>query len=97
MPASERMPVTVRSLSVSVPVLSEQSTSRVAASSTADNRVGNTPRRASALAPSAGVPYQVAVRAWNTGNATSTYVRAAATNSVNLGDSGAATVSLSFQ
>jgi hypothetical protein len=51
----------------------------------------------SALAPSAGVPYQVAVRAWNTGNATSTYVRAAATNSVNLGDSGAATVALSFQ
>ena len=51
----------------------------------------------SGLAASAGVPYQVAVRAWNTGNAATTYVRAAAGNSINLGDSGAASISLSFQ
>src|SRR5208282_5254154 len=52
--------VTVNSLRVNVPVLSEQRTSSVAASSTADNRVGRTPRRASALAPTAAASVNVA-------------------------------------
>jgi hypothetical protein len=51
----------------------------------------------SALASSAGVPYQVAVRAWSSSNPTTTYVRAAATNSVNLGDSGTASIALAIQ
>jgi hypothetical protein len=51
----------------------------------------------SGLAASGGVPYQVAVRAWNTSNPTTTYVRAAATGSVSMGDSGAAAISLAIQ
>jgi hypothetical protein len=48
----------------------------------------------SALAAPSGVPYQVAIRAWSSANPTSTLVRVAGANSVNLGDSGAAAVSV---
>ena len=54
------MAVTASSLRVNVPVLSEQRTSSVAASSTADNRVGSTPKRARAFAPSAAASVNVA-------------------------------------
>jgi hypothetical protein len=56
--------VTESSLRVSVPVLSEHKTSIVAASSTAESRVGRTPRFARARAPSAVARVNVA------GNAT---------------------------
>jgi hypothetical protein len=39
-----------------------------------------------ALAPATGIPYRVAVRAWNSRNATNTFTWTAATRSVNLGD-----------
>ncbi len=52
--------VTARALRVSVPVLSAHSTSIVAASSTADSRVGSTSWRASARAPSAAASVKVA-------------------------------------
>ncbi len=42
----------------------------------------------SALAATAGVPYQVAVRAWNSGNPAGTITRVAAPASVTLGDAG---------
>jgi len=54
------------SFNVSVPVLSEHSTSIVAASCNADSRVSNTPLAASVLAPSAAAKVNVA------GNATGT-------------------------
>jgi len=57
-------PVTESSLRVSVPVLSEHNTSIVAASSTADSRVGNTPSFARDRATSAAASVNVA------GNAT---------------------------
>ena len=59
-PGSGWTAVTANSLRVNVPVLSEQRTSSVAASSTADNRVGSTPRRANALAPIAAASVNVA-------------------------------------
>jgi hypothetical protein len=48
----------------------------------------------SGLASSAGVPYQIAVRAWNSNSATSSFVRVASTTSVVLGNSGGASVAL---
>lgn len=48
----------------------------------------------SSLAPATGVPYQVAVRAWNSGNVAASFVRVASTTSVTLGNSGYASVSL---
>jgi hypothetical protein len=48
----------------------------------------------SALAPTNGVPYQVGIRAWSSSDPTSTLVRVAGPNSVNLGDSGTAALSI---
>jgi hypothetical protein len=52
--------VTVSAFWVSVPVLSAHKTSIVAASSTAERRVGRTPRFAKTLAPSADARVKVA-------------------------------------
>ena len=52
-PGKARQAVTTSSLRVSVPVLSAQRTSIPAASSSAERRVGKTPRRATARAPEA--------------------------------------------
>ena len=71
--AHRRTSVTVSSLRVSVPVLSAHSTSIVAASSTAERRVGSTPSRARARAPSAAARVNVAGSA--TGIEASTAVR----------------------
>jgi hypothetical protein len=46
------------------------------------------------LAPPSGIPYQVAVRAWRSSDPTSTLTRVAGPNSVNLGDSAAASLSI---
>jgi Domain of unknown function (DUF4382) len=46
------------------------------------------------LVPSGGVPYQLAVRAWNSNNATSSFTRVATTSSVVLGNGGVGSVSL---
>ena len=67
-----RTPFTDNSLRVKVPVLSEQSTSMVAASSTAERRVDSTPVFARDLAPSAVASVNVAGKA--TGMAASTAV-----------------------
>jgi hypothetical protein len=48
----------------------------------------------SALASSSGVPYQVAVRAWLSTNAATSFVRVAGTSSVVLGNAGSGSVSL---
>ena len=48
----------------------------------------------SALAASAGVPYQVAARAWNSSNPAGTYLATAGSGSVNLGDTGIAAVAI---
>jgi hypothetical protein len=50
----------------------------------------------SALAASGGVPYQVAVRAWNSGDPAASFVRVAATTSVALGDSGTGSLTLNL-
>jgi hypothetical protein len=50
----------------------------------------------SALAASGGVPYQVAVRAWNSGDPAASFVRVAATTSVPLGDGGTGSVTLNL-
>ena len=50
----------------------------------------------SALAASGGVPYQVAVRAWDSGDPASSFVRVAGTTSVPLGDGGTGSVTLSL-
>ena len=55
-----RMAVTFSSLRVNVPVLSEHSTSMLAASSTAESRVGRTPLCARACAPMAAASVKVA-------------------------------------
>lgn len=64
--------MTVSSLFVKVPVLSEHSTSIEAASSSVDKRVGNTPTVAKARAPTAAASVNVA------GNATGIEARIAA-------------------
>jgi hypothetical protein len=51
----------------------------------------------SALAPAAGVPYQVALRAWNSRNAGGTITRVAGAASATLGDGGVGAVSLRIQ
>jgi hypothetical protein len=71
--------LTLSALQVSVPVLSEHSTSMVPASSTADRRVDNTPCAASARAPSAAESVKVAGSA--TGIDASTAVRISGTMS----------------
>jgi len=48
----------------------------------------------SALVGSAGVSYQVAIRAWNSTDPTSTFVRVAGPTSTSLGDSGVASTSI---
>jgi phosphoribosylcarboxyaminoimidazole (NCAIR) mutase len=48
----------------------------------------------SELAPVAGVPYQVALRAWNSRNPAGTITTVAGGTSVLLGDAGTGTVSL---
>ncbi len=50
-----------------------------------------------ALAPATGIPYLVAVRAWNSRNAASTFTWTAATRSVNLGDTGVGAFSFQLQ
>ena len=59
-PGIGRTDVTDSSLRVSVPVLSTHKTSIVAASSTADRRVGSTPRFANTCAPTAAARVKVA-------------------------------------
>ena len=59
-PGMGRTVVTVSAFWVSVPVLSEHKTSIVAASSTAERRVGRTPSFANARAPSADARVKVA-------------------------------------
>lgn len=51
----------------------------------------------SALAPSAGVSYRAALRAWNSRNAAGTIRRVAAPGSASLGDGGAGTLQLEVQ
>jgi len=48
----------------------------------------------SGLAATAGVPYQVALRAWNSNSAASSFIRATSTASAVLGNAGRATVAL---
>ena len=74
-PGIGRTLVTESSLRVSVPVLSEHKTSIVAASSTAESRVGRTPSFARARAPSAVARVKVA------GNATGIAARTDVSNS----------------
>lgn len=50
----------------------------------------------SVLAASGGVPYQVAVRAWNSADPASSFARVAGTTSVALGDSGAGSLTLNL-
>ena len=76
-PGMARTAVTASSFCVSVPVLSAHSTSMVAASSTAERRVGRTPRLASARAPNAVASVKVAGSA--TGIAASMAVSASGT------------------
>lgn len=59
-PGMGRTAVNASLLRVKVPVLSDKSTSMVAASSTAESRVGSTPRFAKARAPSAEASVNVA-------------------------------------
>src|ERR1700722_14295402 len=72
-PGMGRTFVTVNALSVSVPVLSAHRTSMLAASSTAERRVGRTPNFANARAPSA--PARVKVAGSATGIDANTAVR----------------------
>ena len=51
----------------------------------------------SKLAPANGVPYQLAVRAWNSSNAAGTMKRVAAPTSLTLGDSGQAVSTVQVQ
>jgi hypothetical protein len=73
-PGIGRTLVTESSLRVRVPVLSEHSTSMVAASSTAERRVGSTPNFARERAPSAAARVKVA------GNATGIAARTEVNN-----------------
>lgn len=50
-----------------------------------------------ALAPATGIPYRVAVRAWNSRNAANTLTWTSATRSVNLGDTGVGAFSFQLQ
>lgn len=50
-----------------------------------------------ALAPATGIPYRVAVRAWNSRNAANTLTWSAASRSVNLGDTGVGAFSFQLQ
>jgi hypothetical protein len=50
-----------------------------------------------ALAPATGIPYRVAVRAWNSRNAANTFTWTAATRSVILGDTGVGAFSFQLQ
>jgi hypothetical protein len=49
------------------------------------------------LAPTTGIAYRVAVRAWSSRNAANTLTWSAATRSVNLGDTGIGAFSLQLQ
>jgi hypothetical protein len=51
----------------------------------------------SALAPVAGVPYRIALRAWNSRNAAGTLASFASQRSISLGDTGTGSVALQVQ
>jgi hypothetical protein len=51
----------------------------------------------SALVPGAGVPYQAAIRAWNSSDPAGTLVRASAAASTSLGDAGTGAITIQLQ
>ena len=57
--------------------------------------IGNVPG-GSGLAATAGVPYRVAIRAWNSNSPTASFVRAISTGSTVLGNGGTAAVTLTL-